>query len=70
MSFVWKFVHVLRKVVEWCLNFAFVSPAPQSVYPQWITLSGFSSGGSFAQQFQISYSSLFSGIAVFSHSKL
>ncbi|CAG7662111.1 unnamed protein product [Allacma fusca] len=38
-----------------------------NIYPQWITISGFSSGGSFAQQMQISYSSIFSGIAVFSH---
>ncbi|CAG7660790.1 unnamed protein product [Allacma fusca] len=32
-----------------------------------VTLSGFSSGGTFAQQMQFSYPSLFSGIAVFSH---
>jgi hypothetical protein len=32
-----------------------------------ITLSGFSSGGTFAQQMQFSYSSMFTGIAVFSH---
>ncbi|CAL8074274.1 unnamed protein product [Orchesella dallaii] len=32
-----------------------------------ITLSGFSSGGSFAQQLYLSYSSLIHGIAVFSH---
>ncbi|ODM94289.1 hypothetical protein Ocin01_12393 [Orchesella cincta] len=38
-----------------------------NVFPDWVTLSGFSSGGTFAQQLQISYSSLFSGIASFSH---
>jgi len=37
------------------------------VNKDWITLSGFSSGGTFAQQLQISHSSLFSGIGVFSH---
>ncbi|ODM94288.1 Long-chain fatty acid transport protein 6 [Orchesella cincta] len=38
-----------------------------NVFPESVTLSGFSSGGTFAQQLQISYSSLFSGIASFSH---
>ncbi|CAL8109987.1 unnamed protein product [Orchesella dallaii] len=37
------------------------------VFPDWVTLSGFSSGGTFAQQLQISYSSLFSGLAQFNH---
>ncbi|CAL8080413.1 unnamed protein product [Orchesella dallaii] len=37
------------------------------VHKDKITLSGFSSGGTFAQMLQFSYSSLFSGIAVFSH---
>ncbi|XP_021953463.1 uncharacterized protein LOC110850338 [Folsomia candida] len=32
-----------------------------------VTLSGFSSGGTFAQQLYISHSSMFSGIGVFSH---
>lgn len=35
-----------------------------------VTLSGFSSGGTFAQQLYISHSSMFSGIGVFSHSKI
>jgi len=43
--------------------------APYKVHGDQITLSGFSSGGSFAQQLQISYSSLFRGIAVYSHSE-
>lgn len=43
---------------------------PVNIYHKEITLSGFSSGATFAQMLQFSYSSLFSGIAVFSHSKL
>lgn len=40
-----------------------------NVNKDFVTLSGFSSGGTFAQQLYVSYASLFSGIAVFSHSK-
>lgn len=43
---------------------------PLNVLRDNITLSGFSSGGAMAQMLQISYSSLFKGIAVFSHSKM
>ncbi|ODN01197.1 hypothetical protein Ocin01_05489 [Orchesella cincta] len=42
--------------------------APMIVHHDKVTLSGFSSGGTFAQMLQFSYSRLFSGIAVFSHS--
>ncbi|CAL8080416.1 unnamed protein product [Orchesella dallaii] len=41
---------------------------PMNVIRDKITMSGYSSGGAMAQMLQISYSSLFSGIAVFSHS--
>ncbi|ODN01191.1 hypothetical protein Ocin01_05490, partial [Orchesella cincta] len=41
---------------------------PLNVIKDKITLSGYSAGGAMAQMLQISYSSLFSGIAVFSHS--
>lgn len=39
------------------------------VYMDQITLSGFSSGATFAQQMFISHSALFTGIASFSHGK-
>ena len=44
-----------------------VTVEAMNVNKDWITISGFSSGGTFAQQLQFSYSSLFSGIGVFSH---
>ncbi|XP_035715215.1 uncharacterized protein LOC110859407 isoform X2 [Folsomia candida] len=42
-------------------------PASFNVYEKRVTLSGFSSGGTFAQMYQISHSSTIHGIAVFSH---
>jgi len=40
---------------------------PQNVIKDKVTLSGFSSGGTMASMLQFAYSSLFCGIAVFSH---
>lgn len=39
------------------------------VHKENVTMSGYSSGGAMAQMVQISYPTLFKGIAVFSHSE-
>jgi predicted esterase len=44
-----------------------LSTGKHDVHWDKITLSGFSSGGTFAQQMLVAYSSLFAGIASFSH---
>lgn len=74
MAFLSSVVHVLILFLAFTVNQS--SPQNESspirlgnyrVNRNFITLSGFSSGGSFAQQVYLSYSSLIHGIAVFSH---
>jgi len=51
------------------IHYLFLNSAAFNVRRDSVTLSGFSSGGTFAQQLLVSYPSKFIGIAVFSHSK-